>query len=111
MSSQRVAPQNLKESFDPDGVVRLTVAGEIDLTSAPALHNRLKELAAAGERVRLDLSGVDFIDSTGLHVLIENLADTGSDGWHLEIATNPSPAVMRIIQLSGAGPHLWPQDG
>ena len=49
----------------------LTVTGEIDMATAPRFRQRLLAVISAGaQNVVIDLSGVDFIDSTGLGVLM-----------------------------------------
>lgn len=49
----------------------LTVTGEIDMATAPRFRQRLQSIINVGARyVVLDLSGVDFVDSTGLGVLM-----------------------------------------
>ena len=49
----------------------LTVTGEIDMATAPRFRQRLLAVISTGvQNVVIDLSGVDFIDSTGLGVLL-----------------------------------------
>ena len=49
----------------------LTVTGEIDMATAPRFRQRLLAVISGGaQNVVIDLSGVDFIDSTGLGVLM-----------------------------------------
>jgi anti-sigma B factor antagonist len=49
----------------------LAVRGEIDVATAPQLREELLELVSAGRKqIVVDLSGVDFLDSTGLGVLV-----------------------------------------
>ena len=49
----------------------LEVGGEVDVYTAPRLRERLIELVDGGSRnVVVDLGGVDFLDSTGLGVLV-----------------------------------------
>ncbi|HEY2656844.1 MAG TPA: STAS domain-containing protein [Solirubrobacteraceae bacterium] len=56
----------MRERPDPDGTVTLTLLGDLDLTTAETLSTRLAELKTAGHPVRLDLSQLSFIDSTGI---------------------------------------------
>ena len=57
---------------EADAVVRLT--GELDMATAPALRSELAGLAARGVRtVTVDMAQLNFIDSTGLNVLIADL--------------------------------------
>ena len=61
----------------------LTVTGEIDMATAPRFRQRLLAVISAGAQdVVIDLSGVDFIDSTGLGVLMgaaKRVRGTGGD--------------------------------
>lgn len=61
----------------------LAVRGEVDVSSAPALRHELDQLLAEGSAtVIVDLSGVGFLDSTGLGALVaarSNAADAGGD--------------------------------
>lgn len=50
--------------------IRLFVSGEIDVFTAPNLRERLLPLCQEGETVIVDLSDVDYIDSTGLGVFV-----------------------------------------
>ncbi|HLY49780.1 MAG TPA: STAS domain-containing protein [Solirubrobacteraceae bacterium] len=80
--------------------VRLRLIGELDLASTRGLEARLRELGAAGQRVGIDLSGVTFIDSSGIRLLIHSLRDARRDGWELEVDQNISPHVRRILRLA-----------
>jgi len=58
----------------PDDVTLITVVGEIDVYTAPTLRERLIEAVHDGAlRLIVDLTGVDFLDSTGLGVLVGGL--------------------------------------
>jgi anti-sigma B factor antagonist len=82
-----------------DGAVTVTATGELDMTSAPTLIESLRDAirAYAPSRVDLDLSGVPFMDSTGIQVLVAAQADVDGD---LRI-TGTSPAVHRLLQMTG----------
>jgi anti-anti-sigma factor len=59
---------------------RLSLVGELDLLSASLFEDRLDELASQKRDVRLDLSELDFIDSTGIRVLLRALFRSTEDG-------------------------------
>lgn len=57
--------------LDRDGWSVVLVGGEIDITTAPRLRERLIQLVGEGKsRLVIDLGGVGFLDSTGLGVLV-----------------------------------------
>lgn len=78
------------------------VQGEIDAVSAPALGDAVQ--AAPGD-VELDLAGVDFVDSSGLRVLIEVHQRLAERGDVLTIA-DPTPPVQRMFELSAVDAYL-----
>lgn len=80
----------------------LIVTGEIDAHTAPTLA---ESLAGSGAGVRLDMSGVQFVDSSGLRVLIEAHQRAEESGGQLTIA-NPSDAVRRLLEISGVSDFL-----
>jgi anti-sigma B factor antagonist len=82
------------------GWVRLRLIGDLDVGSFPELEKRLRELGAAKQRVRVDLSGLDFIDSSGIRLLLHSLVDSRRDGWSLEIDQDVPPRVRRILNLA-----------
>ena len=86
-----------------DGRAHLLVTGELDLVTAPELEERLNQLRGEHQAVVLDLSQLEFMDSTGLHVLVRAFNDASSDGWHLEVDRELSPQVRRLFQLANVG--------
>jgi anti-anti-sigma factor len=101
----------IHEQLDHDGVLRLAVAGELDLAVIDALDDRLAALKQESHRVRLDLAELEFIDSTGLRELLLAVADAGKDGWNLEIDPHVSKTVSRVIEPAGMGSQFWPETG
>lgn len=82
-------------------VVRLAVTGEIDLTAAPLLDAGLSEMAARGQPVVLvDLHALEFLDSSGLGVLITHHKALREAGRQLVILS-PSPPAERALSISG----------
>jgi anti-sigma B factor antagonist len=81
--------------------VRLQLTGELDLGSTPVLKRRLAQLQAENRSVRLDLSRLGFMDSSGVHLLVSALNDAYDDGWRLEVDPHRSAQVERLFRLSG----------
>jgi anti-sigma B factor antagonist len=92
---------DVSSRFHDDHTI-VTICGEIDLYTAPRLHSELAALLAEGmpARVVIDMSGVDFCDSTGMNVLLSCLRRARERGGELEIAA-PKPAVRKILQVTG----------
>jgi anti-sigma B factor antagonist len=79
----------------------VTVTGELDLYTAPRLQTALAGLLRDQiDRVVVDMSGIDFCDSTGMNVLLSALKRLQERGGTLELAA-PRPAVRRILQVTG----------
>jgi anti-sigma B factor antagonist len=79
----------------------LSVKGEIDVYSAPRLRERLVELVSQGHRqVVVDLEGVDFLDSTGLGVLVGGLKRLRSHDGELSIVCNQS-RILKVFEITG----------
>lgn len=75
-------------------------AGELDAASAPALGRRLDAAIDAGhEDLLLDLTGLGFLDSTGLGVLLGAKRRLARAGGRLQIAC-AVPAVLRVFQTT-----------
>ena len=86
--------------------VRLIVAGELDLSTAGNLESVLQQHQGSGRTVLIDLSALEFIDSTGLQLLLRAQADARRDGWNLAFASSVTPAVQRLLELTSARPLL-----
>jgi anti-sigma B factor antagonist len=83
--------------------VIVTAAGEIDLYTAPKLQADFAEIidgAAPVTRVVIDMSGVEFCDSTGMNALLAVLRQVRERGGELELAA-PRPAIKKILQVTG----------
>ncbi|HEY2771321.1 MAG TPA: STAS domain-containing protein [Solirubrobacteraceae bacterium] len=99
----------IEEHRDGDGALRLAVHGELDLTVAGQLQARLRDLQREGASVRLDLSKLDFIDSSGIRVVTLAALDARRDGWDLEVLRELPPTVRRPFELLGMQAALWPE--
>ena len=82
--------------------------GELDIATAPHLEDRLSNLRRAGAATVLDLSGVSFMDSTGIAVLVRAVNAARDDGWEFRVNPDVQPQVERVIRLSGIDSRVWP---
>jgi anti-anti-sigma factor len=81
-------------------VLVLTLSGELDLASAPALERQLDDARDVGvPRVVVDLSGLEFFDSAGLHVLLDAHRRLRGNGQGLVLRRGPR-AVQRMFELT-----------
>ena len=101
----------MREVIDDPGAVRLVLTGELDLAVADMLGDRLWMLGNAGNAVRLDLSELEFIDSSGLRELIIAVSESRSNGWRLEVDLQISELVRQTVEFAGVRSRLWPDGG
>lgn len=82
-------------------VVVVRLAGEVDIATGPELDQRLQEISS-GEHthVLIDLSGVEFMDSTGLRSIVRAQYAADSDGRRLSLRPG-CPQVQRLFELTG----------
>jgi anti-sigma B factor antagonist len=106
MSSTGPAPFTI-ESSEEDGRVVLSPRGELDLATAPELEAALNGPLNEGRHVELRLAGLEFMDSTGVRILVSGHALAEEAGGSLTIVNAPpgSP-VARILDVSGVGEGL-----
>jgi anti-sigma B factor antagonist len=88
----------LRIQHDPSTrTVRL--AGELDHASAPELVATLALAVDSSSDLRLDLRALTFMDSTGLHIIV-NVARALADRGTL-VLIGPTPPVARVLQITG----------
>jgi len=79
----------------------LTVKGEVDVYTAPRLRERLVELVSQGHRqIVIDLDGVDFLDSTGLGVLVGGLKRLRSNGGDMSLVCTQA-RILKVFEITG----------
>lgn len=79
----------------------VAVAGEVDVATAPRLRKEtLAVLSEGHDRVVLDLEAVDFLDSTGLGVLIGVLRRINAVGGQLRLVCS-TPRILDLFTLTG----------
>jgi anti-anti-sigma factor len=104
-------PEFEVEVGEPAGGVRtLRPSGELDIGTAPKLERALLENRVAGDRIVLDLADLEFIDSTGLRVIVHAAAAAEQGRWELRVR-HGRPAVRRVFEISGVLGALPFEDG
>jgi anti-sigma B factor antagonist len=90
---------------EPDRVI-IRLSGELDMSNAPLLQAAIEEAdPPAKEMLVLDLEELQFIDSTGLRIIL--WARERCQEGDREFAVTPgSQQVQRLLTVSGAGEHL-----
>ncbi|MCW3067939.1 MAG: anti-anti-sigma factor [Solirubrobacterales bacterium] len=80
--------------------ITLALSGELDIVSAAELESRLGRLSADGIRgLTLDLSGLTFMDSTGLRAVLRAKELADSEGYELSLVPGP-PNIQRVFELT-----------
>jgi anti-anti-sigma factor len=77
----------------------LRVVGELDLATAPELREAIDRVRQSSELLVLDLAAVEFIDVSGLRVLVTACREAQREGRRL-VLTNVSDPVRRIVALA-----------
>ena len=88
------------------GAAVIAVAGELDLATSPDFEAELLGALHGGAGVViLDLRELDFMDSTGLSVLVKAHRAAEEGSRHLYLIKGP-PQVQRLLSLTGVGERL-----
>ena len=84
-----------------DGATIIAVGGEIDVYTAPKLRDKITELVAAGAYdIVVDMEEVEFLDSTGLGVLVGGLKKVRAHDGSLELVCNQD-RLLKIFRITG----------
>jgi len=84
------------------GATRVVVAGEVDMLTAPQLHEALMAALQDGAPhvIDVDLSGVSFMDSTGITELVR-LRNLAHPSGYVVRVVQPQPAVRHVFEMTG----------
>ncbi len=99
-TGERQPAMTIAEEELEDGSAVLSLRGELDLATAPQLGAALRRFVRPGRTVRVDLSGLVFMDSTGMRSILEANRDAQRDSWTLQLGRAPEP-VQRVFSMSG----------
>ena len=89
-----------------DGIVTVTVAGELDIATTPDLKSYLRQILVAGPgQVIIDFSGVSLIDAAGLGALV--ILRKRAERQHTALLLADVPASMlRLMILTNLDSHF-----
>lgn len=93
-----------------DDGITVKVAGDIDLATADKLAESLEEAVAQAQQVRVDLSEVTFLDSTGIRSLVQAYRSSQSRGGVFYVV-GARQWVAKVLDVTGVGPLLAPPAG
>ena len=95
------------EMREVEGVAVFEVEGELDLSTAPKLCGRIDQaFKERVPRVLVDLTKLEFCDSTGLRALFGTVQEARVRRARLRIVLPASPAAARVFELVGASEFL-----
>lgn len=83
-----------------DGCAVLSVSGEVDLATAPQLRQQLVDLVGDGHRrVVVDMTGTEFLDSTGLGALVAGLKRLRAHDGEMRVVCT-TPRVRKVFEIT-----------
>lgn len=86
---------------EEDGRAIVAVGGEIDVYTAPKLRDQITELVSDGSyNIVIDLEAVEFLDSTGLGVLVGGLKKVRAHDGSLELVCSQE-RLLKIFRITG----------
>jgi anti-sigma B factor antagonist len=105
--ASRFRPQPFRTEVLPHRQrVHLRLFGELDISTARRVERELADLRDAGwSRLVLDLSGLTFVCSTGLHLALRWSEAARNEGFELTLLPG-SPAVQRVFDMAGISDQL-----
>ncbi len=101
----RAARLSISADRSPGEAVTLALEGELDILTCPAVFDRVAAWRGTEPELRLDLSRITFIDSQGLHLLLEVTAP-GADGAAPVVLVKPSRPVLQLVTVTGTTARL-----
>ena len=93
------------ERQEAAGSTTLRVSGEVDLTTAPELERAVLAAQQPGTQLTLDLSAVEFLDSSGLQILLDADIRAREQGSLLKVIAGTGE-VARVLELAQVADRL-----
>ena len=86
--------------------VRVLLRGELDMSTVGQFNDVIGQHREHGRDVLLDLSELEFIDSTGIRAVIQATEEAQVNGWNMGINAVLSPQVERVFEMTQLLPRL-----
>ena len=98
---------NLEFSNLPNGASRIKLDGDLDIAGVGAVETRFfAHCAGNPPRILVDLSGVGFVGSLGIRLLLQAIKTVSARGGRL-VLLNPAKIADSALDISGLGPHVF----
>ncbi|MEA2522144.1 MAG: hypothetical protein QOI81_1790 [Actinomycetota bacterium] len=88
-----------------DGTKRMTLNGELDMSTCPVLQEGLDALMGTPSAIEIDLAGLMFMDSSGLSCMLAAKKRANEEGQGLRLV-NASTQVQRLFEIAGVRDFL-----
>jgi anti-anti-sigma factor len=92
------------QQLDEGAQLRVSLRGELDLSNAKTAETALTEALASSKKVLIDLGELEFLDSTGIALLVAALQRT--DAERLSFLPSRSSGVRRLLDLTGLNKRM-----
>jgi anti-sigma B factor antagonist len=97
--SQYIEPFTCRVISEGDDMI-VAPRGELDMSTVGAVEQELRALRKSDHRkIVLDLGGLSFMDSSGLHLVTRWVEEAARDGFAFELEPGP-PVVQRVFELA-----------
>ena len=96
---------NLELSTLPNDVSRIKLDGDLDIAGVGEVETRFYAYCADSPRVLVDLSGVNFIASLGIRMLLQAIKTVSAPGGRL-VLLNPTRIVAPALDIWGLGRYM-----
>ena len=92
------------EKTDSD-VLKVALAGALDIKGAGDVDERLGRIAAERRKVVIDITGVDFVASIGIRVLVQSAKTIAENAGRMAVF-GAQPNVAKVLEATGVGPII-----
>lgn len=107
MTLHKSQPFEIREELAASTGLILRLYGEFDLACAQQFEEALERRNGSREVV-IDLAGLTFMDSTGIHMLLEAKKCADREGFELSVSMPGDGPVRKVLELTGLTDYFTP---